>query len=420
MSTTKVIASGSAYRPTHLSDALIPGYDAGSWQTAGRMDPGQSYRVRVYSPHPSAAQLRSAGVTYPTAIAASYLSILVPLPGSLPGPPLGSTVKPIPETNVVFPPFGSRAAGGLAASSQILRSSPYAEAFALARRLANGARSPYAYLERVAAFLRHGYTYTLHTKSSPYPLENFLFSTKQGYCQHFAGAMALLLRMGGVPARVAVGFTDGTYDTSTHGWLLTDTDAHAWVEAWFPHYGWVRLDPTPSADPALRDLGPASTGPLGGDTPRSRLALAHRDRGGSSAPAARLASHRGTGSGGGVAWIVALALLGALLLALAILTRARRGQDHVAELARAYVRSGRPLPKSTTLAGLEGRLQTDWPQAAAYVRALRLGRFSGVSHQPSLRQRRALRAALAQGLGIVGRARAWWALPPRWGASHRP
>ena len=63
--------------------------------------------------------------------------------------------------------------------------------------------------------------------------------------------MALLLRLGGVPARVAAGFTSGQYDPTSHRWLVTDFDAHAWVEAFFPGYGWVRFDPTPaSADPA--------------------------------------------------------------------------------------------------------------------------------------------------------------------------
>ena len=62
--------------------------------------------------------------------------------------------------------------------------------------------------------------------------------------------MALLLRMGGVPARVSTGFTTGTYDQATKQWLVTDVDAHAWVEAWFPHYGWVTFDPTPASAPA--------------------------------------------------------------------------------------------------------------------------------------------------------------------------
>ncbi len=74
-------------------------------------------------------------------------------------------------------------------------------------------------------------------------LIDFVLTTKAGYCQHYAGAMALMLRLLGIPARVAVGFTSGTYDDGT--WKVTDHDAHAWVEAWFSGHGWVAFDPTP-------------------------------------------------------------------------------------------------------------------------------------------------------------------------------
>ena len=67
--------------------------------------------------------------------------------------------------------------------------------------------------------------------------------SKLGYCQHFAGSMALMLRYLGIPARVAVGFTSGTWKNGV--WTVTDHDAHAWVEAWFAGYGWLTFDPTP-------------------------------------------------------------------------------------------------------------------------------------------------------------------------------
>jgi hypothetical protein len=69
---------------------------------------------------------------------------------------------------------------------------------------------------------------------------------KEGYCQHFAGAMALMLRMLGIPARVAAGFTSGSYDDDNGPrWTVTDHDAHAWVEVWFDGWGWLPFDPTP-------------------------------------------------------------------------------------------------------------------------------------------------------------------------------
>jgi hypothetical protein len=75
----------------------------------------------------------------------------------------------------------------------------------------------------------------------------FVVQTRAGYCQYFAGAMALMLRYLGVPARVAVGFSSGTYDRRRGVWTVTDHDAHAWVEAWFRGYGWLPFDPTPPA-----------------------------------------------------------------------------------------------------------------------------------------------------------------------------
>jgi hypothetical protein len=69
--------------------------------------------------------------------------------------------------------------------------------------------------------------------------------TKRGYCQHFAGAMALMLRYLGIPARVAAGFTSGSYDADSHEWTVTDHEAHDWVEVYFPGWGWIPFDPTP-------------------------------------------------------------------------------------------------------------------------------------------------------------------------------
>jgi hypothetical protein len=66
--------------------------------------------------------------------------------------------------------------------------------------------------------------------------------------------MALMLRYLGVPARVAVGFSSGTYDPRARVWRVTDHDAHAWVEAWFRGYGWLPFDPTPAARPGRGQL----------------------------------------------------------------------------------------------------------------------------------------------------------------------
>ncbi len=82
------------------------------------------------------------------------------------------------------------------------------------------------------------------------------------------------------------------------------------------------------------------------------------------------------------------------------------------ELERALARSGRPISDGVTLATLERRFRTS-PDAAAYIRALRLARFGAGAELPTLRQRRALRNQLRAGLGFSGALRALWALPPR-------
>ena len=87
------------------------------------------------------------------------------------------------------------------------------------------------------------------------PLDYFINQTHEGYCQHYAGAMALMLRMGGIPARVATGFSPGGYSDRKKAWIVRDTDAHAWVEIWFDAYGWVTVDPTPEATPARSLVG---------------------------------------------------------------------------------------------------------------------------------------------------------------------
>ena len=77
------------------------------------------------------------------------------------------------------------------------------------------------------------------------PLVDFVTRTHRGYCQHFAGAMALMLRYLGIPARVAAGFTSGRYDKGSGEWVVSDRDAHTWVEVWFRGWGWLPFDPTP-------------------------------------------------------------------------------------------------------------------------------------------------------------------------------
>jgi hypothetical protein len=119
--------------------------------------------------------------------------------------------------------------------------------YELAARVTEGARTPYAAVLALESWLRQtgGFTYDEtppRVKGAP-PLVAFVTRTRAGYCQHFAGAMAAMLRMLGIPARVAVGFTSGSPDGGR--WAVADRDAHAWVEVWFRGHGWIPFDPTP-------------------------------------------------------------------------------------------------------------------------------------------------------------------------------
>ena len=134
--------------------------------------------------------------------------------------------------------------------------------------------------------MRAGYDYSLRPPAFDYasPYAAFLFKTHTGYCQHFAGAMAELLRFNGIPARVAVGFTQGQKERDGV-YIVRRHDAHAWVEAYFPGAGWTQFDPTPGRSlPAAADVTPdgesaaASDGGDGGANGSGRQDIPGRAR----------------------------------------------------------------------------------------------------------------------------------------------
>lgn len=419
MRTNDVIAAGYAFSPAHIQGTVTSGAGAGTWVSPTPLRQGASYSVRVYTPHPSSSQLAAAydgagSGDFPLTALEGFLTLTMPQ----------SAASPRLPQRVLFPPFGSHAAPlnvGASISESGARAiarSPYAPAYALARRLARGAETPYAYVRRVLQYLSvaNGFQYNEDTPATAHPLATFL-RTKQGYCQQFAGTMALLLRMGGVPARVATGFTTGTYDSSSHSYVVTDIDAHSWVEAWFPHYGWVRFDPTPAAAPARGGHTAISSSLSVGRV--APVPLAPRRAIGPTGPVA--ASTTASGGGPSAVLIGLLAALAALFVVALVATRGVANptdEQLLAELERALARSGRPLAAGSTLAELEHRFRTS-ADAAAYVRAIRTIRFAGGGPGPTRHQRRALRAHLRAGLGLGGRVRALWALPPRWTVPQR-
>jgi transglutaminase-like putative cysteine protease len=117
----------------------------------------------------------------------------------------------------------------------------------IAHDMTAGAITPYAKIMVMQQTLK-GWIYDQHVKPdiSNDALLRFLLQTHRGYCQQYAGAMAVMLRALGYPTRVAVGFTSGQYDPKANLWRVTGADAHTWVEVRFPGYGWLAFDPTPT------------------------------------------------------------------------------------------------------------------------------------------------------------------------------
>ncbi|WP_342566335.1 transglutaminase domain-containing protein [Paenibacillus sp. FSL R7-0345] len=133
---------------------------------------------------------------------------------------------------------------------------------ALSAKLTGGAENRYDAVTAVRNYLSSSYSYTLDTRIPPEGadfVDDFLFTAKQGYCVHFASAMTVLLRSSGIPARYVQGYGPGTPERGGHlpaRYQVTQADAHAWVEVYFPGAGWVAFDPTPGA--GLAAAGPAA------------------------------------------------------------------------------------------------------------------------------------------------------------------
>lgn len=131
-------------------------------------------------------------------------------------------------------------------------SSAYDRVKLRAEQVTQGLTNNYDRAEAIAEYLRTRFTYTLEPPLLPSDTdaaEFFIFQSRSGYCEQFANAMAVMLRTLGIPARIAVGYAPGDWDASTQEWVVRDMDAHAWVEVFFPTYGWITFDPTGSMEP---------------------------------------------------------------------------------------------------------------------------------------------------------------------------
>lgn len=132
----------------------------------------------------------------------------------------------------------------------------------LAHEVSGSARTTFDAVAAVERHLRENYRYSLDvgTTSPASPVEEFLFTRRSGYCEHYATAMVVMLRTLGIPARLVTGFLPGEWNDFGNYFTVRQRDAHAWVEVFFPRSGWLTFDPTPSvgiatASPYLARVG---------------------------------------------------------------------------------------------------------------------------------------------------------------------
>lgn len=196
---------------------------------------GGFYTAQVTYPNPTEEELRAAGISYPEFVA-PYRTTGIISPRQLVTLPSSSASPAAPATPAQAPLAGS------AADPLYLRIA------ALADSITRDAGNPYDKAIAIETYLRANYNYSLQPGPPPGgqdPLENFMFGSKVGYCEFFASAMGHLLRAAGIPARLVNGYGSGTFDSRTKTWVVRETDAHTWVEAYFPTYGWIPFEPTP-------------------------------------------------------------------------------------------------------------------------------------------------------------------------------
>lgn len=188
----------------------------------------------VYLATPAIWVDRSAAIRLPAYLTAGDVysvvsSVSRPSTAELRSAPAGETPKNILDHYTQLPLISSRLAK-------------------LASRLAAGKETDYDKVQAILGFLDKNYQYNLDIppqRGTENTVDYFLFTSKEGYCEHFASAFCVLCRALKIPARLATGYAEGSYNPFTGYYEIKASDAHAWAEVYFPRYGWVSFDPTP-------------------------------------------------------------------------------------------------------------------------------------------------------------------------------
>jgi len=425
LSTPFVIGAGVILRVDGVRSQTM---DDGTTRLIGtdRLEKGDTYSVRAYAPNPTRKQMQGMPRGYGANLS-RYTAITLPHPGESVTDELGTSFaerqNAAQNRESIFVPlrysdpseWGPR-------SDRLLRSSPYAPMYEQALELTRGAPTAYDAVKSVEQWLQNNFIYSEHVPTHDVPLMGFLDEDKRGYCQQFSGTMALMLRMAGIPARVAAGFSPGSYNKDTREYRVRDLDAHSWVEVWFTGIGWVPFDPTPARSPAQSQSSALATSAAAADAGEVRLSRE------GAAVSDRVTDSGSSGGGDGDAnWILLAAILffvalplgvsavmiGLRVARLRLLSPDEMAEVQLSELRRALVRLGWELPESTTLLALERRLgRLAGPRSKAYAGALRANRYDPRTPAgPGLQERRAVRRELSRG-GVAERLRGLFAIPP--------
>jgi hypothetical protein len=161
-----------------------------------------------------------------------------------------SSTAPPPSDLEASRPDGGVAVGAVFAAAVLLVTLGVAVGFALMIRPSPPTLgiepTPYDRARAIELYLRQ-FPYTLDVPYAPPGrdiADFFLFDLQEGYCDYYATSMVALARAAGLPARLVVGYASGSYDAETSRYVVTEADAHAWVEIYFPTYGWIEFEPT--------------------------------------------------------------------------------------------------------------------------------------------------------------------------------
>lgn len=261
-----------ADRPDNLRVRVFTGFDGRAWKSDARRPRPLSEVIAPLGDSPSLDEtpgrvLGAPGSFPATGLRAARLVVRSPERGTMPVPAHTVAVK-VEEMKVEHSPSGFLLPAGRAAMYAVLfkdgapaEAAPGPEMLAvpgnidprlreLATSLGAEGLTPAEIVERVVGHFHSGYRYSLNVGAfrTTDPLAEFVYDKKKGYCEYFASAATLLLRLSGVPARYVTGYAVRPFHRSGDHYVIRDSDAHAWTEAYIEGRGWVEADATPASD----------------------------------------------------------------------------------------------------------------------------------------------------------------------------